>query len=739
MADIGMDNALVTTGRAKNPLQTGRVGSQGNEVLRSVKGTSAEPSRGFFLPYPVSKTIDVVDQYFGTAVKDPYRWLEDASSPEVKTWMASQHKLSRAVINSFPGREKLVNRLKELLYIDSIDAPSKRGERFFYYKKSSTQEKFVYCFREGKSGKERVLLDPNKLILKGNVSLGVTVPSYDGKKLAYALRKNNADEAILYVMDVASGRTSKIDKISGAKYAWPNWTPSGDGFYYTWIPTDPKIPVADRPGRQEVRFHRLGTDPRTDKTVFNRTNDPTTFVVPQLSRDGKWLFVYICRAWGTADLFYKDVTKPDSEFKLLYKKDRQARVIPWREKFYILTNDGSPNWRIDRVDAAHPEQANWRTIVPEGEKTVINDMSIIGGHLVLKILKNAASTLEVRDLDGRFVRAVSVPDLGDTGRGDVSPMVGNPDEDEAYFSFNSYTTPRRIYRTSISTGETSLWAKINVPVDTSPYVAKQVYYPSKDGTRVSMFIFHRRDMPHDGSTPFLLTGYGGFNASLTPAFLSTIYPWLEAGGAYAAANLRGGGEYGEKWHREGMLLEKQNTFDDFIAGAEFLIKKGYTNPERLAIRGASNGGLLVGAALTQRPDLFRAVVCGVPLLDMLRYHKFGSGKTWISEYGSSGNPEQFKALFAYSPYHHVSKGVPYPATLFLSSDSDDRVDPMHARKMTAALQNTSSSGRPVLLRIQKNAGHGGADQIKETVEQEADVYSFLMNQLFPLKNPPLLK
>lgn len=694
--------------------------------FRSVTIPRNDSSHGFVMKYPRSREVNVIDDYFGTRVKDPYRWLEDASSPEVKKWIADQDRLSRSVLGSLPYRERIVQRLKELYYVNKVSEPVKRNNRYFYFRRDARQEKHVYYYRDGANGKEKILIDPNRLCDKGNVSVGGTYPSYDGKKVAYTLKPNNADEAILYVMDVDSGKTSKIDVIRGAKYAVPKWTPNSDGFYYSWVPTDKKISVADITGFIEVRYHKLGKNPKSDKTIFERTNDPRKFVSTYLSRDGRWLFIYIIRGWGSNDIYIKDLTKEDSKFELLFKSDKSISVvIPWKRHFYIVTSDGSPNWRIDKVASANFARSRWKTIVPERKNVVIDrNVSIVGNHLVLRTIKNATSSLEIRTLEGELVRNIQMPGIGETGA-----MIGNPDDDEGYFTFQSFTMPPQVYKTSITTGEISLWAKTDVPIDASPYTVSQVFYSSKDGTSVPMFVVHRKDMPRDGSTPVILYGYGGFGVSNTPQFWSIIYPWLEAGGAFAVANLRGGGEYGEEWHRAGMRDKKQNVFDDFIAGSEYLIRKGYTNPDRLAIFGASNGGLLIGAAITQRPDLFRAAVCGIPLLDMVRYHKFGSIKTAIPEYGSADDEGQFKTLLAYSPYHHVNSGIPYPAVLFLSMDSDDRVDPMHARKMVAALQNASISDQPIFLRTQKNAGHLGTDKVRDYVEQNADLLAFLISRL----------
>ncbi|MGH9002829.1 MAG: prolyl oligopeptidase family serine peptidase, partial [Acidimicrobiia bacterium] len=530
--------------------------------------------------------------------------------------------------------------------------------------------------------------------------------------------------ATLFVMDVATGKVSDTDRIEGAKYASPSWTPAGDGFYYTWLPTDVSIPVAERPGYAEIRFHALGTDPAGDPVIRERTGDPEWFVWPHLSRDGHWLF-YGKASFRADELFFRDMRTPGSPWQVLVEGvDANFWAEAWEDRFYVTTNDGASRRHVLRVDPADPGREHWTEIVPEPSGAVLEDMRIVGGHLALTYLRDAASEIEVRTLDGALVREVPLPGIGSSGG-----LQGNPDEDEAYFSFNSFTTPTEIYRTSIATGDTEEWFKLAVPVDPSPYTVDQVFFASKDGTRVPMFLVHRQDLPRDGTTPFLLYGYGGFSVNMQSSFRGTLYPWLEAGGGFALANLRGGAEYGEDWHRAGMLGNKQNVFDDFIAAAEHLVSEGYTTPERLAIQGGSNGGLLMGAALTQRPDLFRAVICEVPLLDMVRYHLFGSGRTWVSEYGTAEREEDFRWLYAYSPYHHVEAGTAYPAVLFNSSDSDDRVDPLHARKMTAALQAASTGAGPVLLRIQANAGHGGADLIRSSVEEYTDNYAFLFDQL----------
>jgi len=678
------------------------------------------------MSYPKTRTVPTKDTLHGVEVADPYRWLEDEKSPEVKAWMAAQDKLARDHIAKLPGRDALAARLKALYYVDSISAPRHRGGRYFYTRTHATKEKAVHYWKQGEDGAEKVLLDPNTMSKDGTTSIGMLSISYDGKSCAYSLKANNSDEATLYVMDVASGKVSDLDTIAGAKYAHPSWTPEGDGFYYTWLPpVGGKVTVADRPGFAEVRYHKLGSDPKGDLLVHEATHDAESFIGPDLSRDGHWLFVYVSHGWNSTDVYYRDLREKGDRWKpFAVGLDAQFQVEAWHDKFYVTTNLEAPKYRVFLVDPKKPARADWKEIVAEQKDAVIDASQIVGEHLVLVWLKNASNQLEVRTLDGKPVRTVPLPGLGSSGG-----MAGNPDEDAAYFAFTSFTQPVQIYKTSIKSGETKLWAEVKLPVDASPYTVEQVWYPSKDGTQVSMFIVRRKDLAKDGSTPFLLGGYGGFNVSMTPAFSSGLYPWLEAGGGYAVPNLRGGGEYGEAWHRAGMGAKKQNVFDDYIAAAEYLIKNGYTQSERLAIRGGSNGGLLVGAALTQRPELYRAVICAVPLLDMVRYHLFGSGKTWVPEYGSAEKPEEFKTLFAYSPYHHVKQGVHYPALLMMSADADDRVDPMHARKMVAELQARSGGTHPILMRIEKHAGHGGADLVKQAVEQSADAYAFLMGQL----------
>jgi prolyl oligopeptidase len=672
--------------------------------------------------FPATARQDLVDKLHGHDVADPYRWLEDASDARVQAWMNEQQAFSRDRLDRLPGRAALAERMNALTYLDAVSAPARYGTRYFYTRSHKDKEKAIYYYREGRDGAEQVLIDPNLLSDDGSVSVHGTYPSDDGRYVAYKLSRNNADAATMFVRDLTTGKDLADDVIEGSRYANAAWLPDGSGFYYVGLPVDASIPIPEMPGHAEIRFHRLGTPASADTVVVPPTHDPTMFLGVGVSFDGHWLVVYKVRGEGN-ELWYRDLRKPGSELRALSTGfDAAVSVYPYRDKFYVLTNAGKPNAHVLRVDPAHPERARWKEIVPERDDK-LEAAYVVGGKLVLNYLHAAHSLIEVHGLDGKLLRTVELPGIGSS-----SGLVGREDDDEAYYYFSSYTTPSRIFRTSVKKGGSDLWASVDVPVDTSQFTAEQVWYPSKDDTKVSMFLVHRKDLPRDGNNPVLLTGYGGFNVSLEPGFSSYTVAWVERGGVWAVPNLRGGGEYGEKWHEAGMRGNKQNVFDDFIGAAEYLVAEGYTKPERLAIMGGSNGGLLVGAAMTQRPELFGAVLCSVPLLDMVRYTKFGSGKTWIPEYGDPDRAEDFAWLYAYSPYHRVKEGTKYPAMLMLSADSDDRVDPMHARKFVAAVQAATTSDEPVLLRIETNAGHGGAGLRKKWVEQSVDELSFLFAQ-----------
>lgn len=676
--------------------------------------------------YPPTRRLELKDTFFGVEVEDPYRWLEDGKAPDVLAWTKAQDEFARSELRKLPGRDAMAARLRELYAVESVGVPSRRGGREFNTRRYVDKEKAVVVVRDRRTGTERILLDPNTWSADGGLSLAGWRTSWNGRTIAYKVSRNNSDNATLHVMDVGTGKKSAIDVIEGARYASPSWTPSGDGFYYTWIPTDNAVAAVDRPGHQEVRFHRLGTDPSKDPVIRQKTGDPRTFAWATLSRDGHWLFYCIARGTRSIDVWFRDMRKPAKPGPwqaLAVGRPAIYQVSAWKDRFYIHTDDGAPGYRVMRADPRRPAREQWREIVPERTGETLIGLRIVGNRLSLGYLKNVASRIELRELDGRSVREVALPDIGS-----ASTLLGNEDDDEAYYVFTSFTRSTEIYRTSVRTGRSKLWYKLRVPVDTSKYVVEQSFYASRDGTRVPMYLVRGKDRRRDGRAPTLLYGYGGFNASMTPDFDLSIFPWLERGGVFAMPNIRGGSEYGEEWHKLGMRRQKQNVFDDFIAAAEHLIKQGWTRAGRIAIQGSSNGGLLVGAAVTQRPELFAAAVCGVPLLDMLRYHLSGSGKTWIEEYGSADNELDFRVLNAYSPYHRVRPRTKYPSVLVVSADSDDRVDPMHARKFAARLQ-AASTGGPVLLRVQRNAGHYGTDSVSSAVEATADEYAFALAQM----------
>ncbi len=678
--------------------------------------------------YPDSPAVDVSETLSGHVIHDRYRWLEDGADPKVKAWAAAEDSFARARLAALPERDAIKRRLTELFYVDQQSAPEKEKNRYFWSHRDAKQEKGVVFWREGKTGAPKVLLDPNAWSQDGSVALGSWVPSQDGARVAYLKREHNSDEATLYVIDVATGKTSPVDVIEGAKYAGVSWAPNGMGFYYTHLPAvgeSPGVTIADRPGFADVRFHMLGADPKKDRVVHDATHDAKTFLGAEISRDGHFLLSYVQHGWTSTDVFYKDLRGGGAEPKdwktLIAGQPHKYNVWVYKDRFYIDTDDGAPNHRVMRVDPQKPERAAWTEIIAERKDATLDSMNLVGGKLSLEYLKDVVSLLEIHDLDGKLVREVPLP-----GIGSASAFSGNPEDEDAYFSFTSFLTTSEIYVTNVATGATKLYFKLNIPADPTAFTIAQEFATSKDGTKIPFFVIAPKNV--DKSTaPALVYGYGGFLGTQKPRFTSSAFPWLERGGIYVVANLRGGGEYGEPWHQAGMRHQKQNVFDDLRAVLESVIKDGYS-ADRIAVRGASNGGLLVGAAITEFPELFRVGLCGVPLIDMLRYQKFGSGKTWVEEYGNAEDPADFDSIYAYSPYQHVRAGVKYPSVLLLSADSDDRVDPMHARKFAAELQ-TDSAGGPVLLRIEKNAGHGGADMVKSIVESVADELAFALSEI----------
>jgi prolyl oligopeptidase len=727
LASVAVVSSAVACGGGEEKPIVSPVASAGPTApTASPTTSSATPPR---FDYPATRVAEVKDVLFGTDLVDPYRWLEDGKAPEVTTWLSAQDAYARAKLTALPGRAELVARLKELFYVESRGVPQRAGKRYFYSKREAQKEKSVVYVSEGSATAEgRVLIDPQTFAADGTGSLGGWEPSQDGKYVAYLKKANNSDEATLFVRDVATGKDSTVDVIEGAKYGGMSWTPKGDGFYYTWLPpADGKtVTVADRPGFAELRFHKLGTDPKKDATAHPRTGDAKTFLQGELSRDGHWLFVIIEHGWTSSDVFYKDMRKGDkAPFQpLAVGQKAKYSVTAYKDRFYVRTDDGAPNGRVVRVDPKKPARDAWEVLVPEPKDATLDGMNLVGGQLSIGYLKDVQTRIEMRDLDGKVLRDVALPTVGT-----ASVVQGNPEDAEGFYTFTSFTYPTEIHALDVKSGKSQLHYRLKVPVDPSKFAVEQLFATSKDGTRVPYFVVHAKDFKKDGSAKALVYGYGGFLATQKPGFTSSAYPWLERGGIYVVTNLRGGAEYGEAWHEAGMRRKKQNVFDDLYAIMEKLAADGYTKADRIALRGASNGGLLVATAVTQRPDLFAVGLCGVPLVDMVRFHLFGSGKTWVEEYGSSEDAGDFAAIAAYSPYQHVVPGKKYPSLLVLSADADDRVDPMHARKfaarMQAASRATPASG-PVLLRVEKHSGHGGADLVSASVEKLADELAFAL-------------
>jgi prolyl oligopeptidase len=686
--------------------------------------SSAAPAVSLGRGYPATKADAIVDTLHGVRVEDPYRWLEDAANNEVRAWMDAQDAYGRKALDALPLTNELRARFTELYYTGFKTAPWRRGKRWFWVEQDAKQEKAVIYFREGKDGPRRVLLDPNTWSTDGSVALGAWFVSRNGKIVAYQVKSNAADEATLEFIDIASGKKLTSDTIEGAKYTWElAWAPNEDGVYYTWVPAPGTVPTADRPGQAEIRFHKLGTDPKKDPTIHAKTNDPTTFVYASSFVDDKYAFYVVRHGWVSRDVYFVDLQKPGAKWQPLVVGQKASYYPTFvGGKFYVRTDEGAARFRVFQVDPKRPGRDAWVEIVPEHPTQPLQSVSFAGGRMVHKYLDDVKSRIEVRTLDGKLERNVDLPGVGS------SSLDGHPEDDDAYLTYTTFTVPAQIFRTSVKKGGLDLYSKVEVPFDSTPYAVEQIFAKSKDGTRVPAFVIRRKGQPLDGSSPVLMYGYGGYAVSTLPGYWGSIVPWLERGGTAVFANIRGGGEYGEAWHKAGMRRNKQNVFDDFNAVAEHLIREKYTAAERLAIRGDSNGGLLVSAALTQRPDLYRAVLCGVPLTDMVRYHLVGAGKTWIEEFGTPDDAGDFAVLNGLSPYHHVKAGTKYPAVLVLTSDTDDRVDPMHARKMAAMLQARSAGG-DVLLRIEKNAGHGGADTIKSAVDMRAQSLAFVMHEV----------
>ena len=695
---------------------------------------------------PVAEVKPVADMFHGTRVVDNYRWLEDGNSPETQQWVAQEMAYTRGTLDHLAGRDAIQKRLTELLSIGSVTPPILAGRHYFYTRREGMQNQPILYVREktsdGLDGPDRVLVDANQLAADGTIALDWYQPSENGKYVAYGTSPSGSEMSTLHIIETKTG-TLLPDTIERTRAASVAWKLDNTGFYYTRYPKKGDVPAGQEMYNRHVFYHSLGDDPdQEDQLIFGEGRDPEDWPSVSLSNDGRWLLIHVSQGWTKSELFLMDLKKGTPPTRVTSGKDFLYGGEVYNDKLYITTNEDAPRYRVFVVDVGNYDRSAWKEIIPQTDAVLLG-VAVFGGKLCAQYEQNATSQLKLFDLDGKKLSDIALPAIGS-----VFGTTGRWDRGEMFFGFQSFTVPPTIYRAELPVhvitrptgpsgdiiGLTSLWTKVDAPsIDPSAYEVNQEWFNSKDGTRVPMFVVHKKGLQKNGKNPTLLTAYGGFNLSLMPAFKPSAYLWLEHGGIYAVANLRGGAEFGEDWHRAGMLDKKQNVFDDMIAAAEHLISEKYTDKNHLAIQGGSNGGLLMGAMITQRPDLFRAVVCQVPLLDMLHYQNFQIAKLWIPEYGTSENPDQFKWLYAYSPYHHIKPGTEYPAVLFMTADTDTRVDPMHARKMAAEMQaeakNGSSTTRPILLRIESKAGHGAGKPVTKQIEEFTDIYSFLFWQL----------
>ncbi len=694
---------------------------------------------------PVAEIKPVADMFHGTRVIDNYRWLENGNSPATQQWVAQEMAYTRGVLDHLSGRDAIHKRLTELLSIGSVTPPILAGHHYFYTRREGMQNQPILYVRddvrektkeglasEKADGPDRVLVDANQLAADGTIALDWYQPSKNGKYVAYGTSPSGSEMSTLHIIETKTG-TLLPDTIERTRAASIAWKLDNSGFYYTCYPKKGDVPAGQEMYNRHVFYHSLGDDPgQDDQLIFGEGRDPEDWPGLSLSNDGRWLLINVEQGWTKSELFLMDLKKGTPPTRVTTGKDFLYGGEVYNDKLYITTNEDAPRYRVFVVDVGNYDRSAWKEIIPQSD-AVLQGVAVFGGKLFAQYEQNATSQLKIFDLDGKKLTDLALPAIGS-----IFGTTGRWDRNELFYGFQSFTFAPTIYRYDLKDGSTSLWTKVDAPsIDPSAYEVHQEWFNSKDGTHVPMFIVHKKglrsEMEKTGKNPTLLTAYGGFNVSLTPTFSRTAYLWMEHGGIYAVANLRGGAEFGEDWHRAGMLDKKQNVFDDMIAAAEHLIAEKYTDKNHLAIQGGSNGGLLMGAMITQRPDLFRAVVCQVPLLDMLHYQDFQIAKLWIPEYGSSENPDQFKWLYAYSPYHHVKPGTEYPAILFMTADTDTRVDPMHAKKMAAEMQaeakNGSSRTRPILLRIESKAGHGAGKPVTKQIEEFTDIYSFLLWQL----------
>ncbi len=670
--------------------------------------------------YPESPRGEVVDVYHGTRVSDPYRWLEDPDSEPTRKWVEAQNQLTFSYLHSGPTFARLKQRLTEIWNFERYGTPFRDGGRMFYFKNNGLQNQSVLYMLTDEKAEPKVVLDPNSMSADGTVSTSIHEVSHDGKHLAYGIQASGSDEQAVKIRQVDTG-ADLAETLKWCKFSSVAWTADSQGFYYNRFPEPGSVAKEDENSYNKVFFHKIGTPQAADKLIYEDPKDKELLFSPAVTDDGRYLFLYVNRGTDPKNMLYcQDLSQPGSALiKLVDREVALYSVIDNVGKtLYLHTDLDAPRGRLITMEPV-PGSAG-RTIVPESED-VIDRVAMVDNRLFVVVLRDARHVVKMYDLEGKLLGELPLPGLGT-----ISALSGKRTDKEIFLSFASYLFPQTIYRYEVASGQLSIFRQPEVSFDFGAYQTRQIFATSKDGTRVPMFVTARKDLKLDSSNPTLLYAYGGFNISLTPSFSASRLVWLENGGVLVVANLRGGNEYGEEWHQAGMLGKKQNVFDDFIACAETLIKEGYTRPDRLACNGGSNGGLLVAAMVTQRPDLFGAAVCQVPVVDMLRYHKFTVGRFWVPEYGSSEDPEQFKFLYAYSPLHRVKPGTRYPPLLITTADTDDRVVPAHAKKLAAALQTAQAGPAPILIRVETKAGHGGGKPTSKVIEEAADIYTFLI-------------
>jgi prolyl oligopeptidase len=661
-------------------------------------------------PPPPTEVREVVDTLHGVEVPDPYRWLEDQEAPETRAWIDAQNAYTDAVLNALPGRDDLRARAAAVLERDAIGLPYERGGRYFYSKRRADQDLAVLYLRDGIDGEERVLIDPHPMSPDHTISVELRDISDDGTRMAYALREGGVDEVSIRVREVDTGE-DLTDVLPPARYGQVTLAADGGGLYY------------ERYGdvTPRVMYHAFGTPMADDAQLFGEGYERYQIPVTVISDDGRWMVVHVIEgSSGPTEIHVKDLERDTPFVTAIADGVSESWADFAGGELFIVTNLDAPNKRVVLADPADPGFEKWRAVVPERDDVVVEAAAALGGKLAVSYLQDVQPRVAIHELDGTHVRDIAFDTLGSVGGG-----AGRWTSDEAFFTFQTFHVPSTIYRYDIATGEQSVWAAPELPVEAAAYQVDQGWFTSKDGTEVPMFVVHRPDVVLDGSNPTLLTGYGGFNNSMTPAFSALATTWLESGGVFALANMRGGGEFGEAWHRAGMLESKQNVFDDFIAAAEWLIAEGYTSAGRIAIQGGSNGGLLVGATLNQRPDLFAAALPAVGVLDMLRYHlPSANARNWSTDYGLSENEDEFRAQYAYSPLHNVQEGACYPPTLVTTADHDDRVVPWHSFKYAAEMQRAQGCDNPVLIRVETRAGHGAGKPTWMQIEDVADQWAF---------------